>query len=482
MAEASPRPANPRVRFPLSLKFGAASAGVLGVTLLAVLGVSYRFLSRSVEISTGEELFHVAATAAPFVSGDDHAALNTVEDADSPAYLRVQQTLAKVQHENRLEEYDIFTVRRSAGGFELGVGLRERPMLGFGFTPAPELAPALHAALEEGIAGSTPVYHDQFGQFVSAVAPIRDSKGNVVAALEVDRDLELVNRARRVWLVRVASLGGLGLVMGMLLAWAVSRSVTGPVRELTLATAAVGEGRYDARVQATSSDEVGVLARAFNLMLTGLRERLEMLRFVPRHTREMISLAAQGDAARGEAFRTQRQERVVMFSDIRGFTTLSNSLAPETILQMLNIYLKAEAEIVERHGGIIDKFIGDAVMALFDRADAHDAAARAALEIQATLSRLNAQGAFDRPIQVGIGIAGGEIAFGAVGYEQRQELASIGPVVNLASRLTSLAGPGEIVVSETFSQRAGPGFTFEPRPPAKLKGFSEPQQHCFLRG
>jgi adenylate cyclase len=471
------------VRYPLSLKFGAASAGVFGVTLLAVLGVSYRFLWRSVELSAGAELFHVAATAAPFISGDEHAELRTIQDADTPAYQRVQRTLATVQSENHLEEYDIFTVRQNAnGGYELGVGLRERAMLGYGFTPAPELAPVLRAAMAHGVAGTTPVYRDQFGQFVSAVAPIRDSKGRVVAVLEVDRDLSLLSRERRVWLRRVVTLGAVGLVLGVLLAWAVARSVTWHLRELTLATAAVSEGKYDTQVHATSRDEVGVLARAFNLMLKGLRERLEMLRFVPRHAREVISLAAHGDAARGEAFRAQRHERVVMFSDIRGFTTLSNELSPETNLQMLNIYLRAEAEIVERHGGIIDKFIGDAVMAVFDRADRHQAAAQAALDIQSTLAQLNAQGAFERPIQVGIGIAGGDIVIGAVGYEQRVELASIGPVVNLASRLTGLAGPGEVVVSEMFCQRTGSIFTFEPRPPAKLKGFAEPQAHFILRG
>jgi len=163
----------------------------------------------------------------------------------------------------------------------------------------------------------------------------------------------------------------------------------------------------------------------------------------------------------------------VLFSDIRGFTGVSEQIAPDRIIEMLNIYLRQEAEIVERHGGSIDKFIGDAVMAVFEGEDRAARAADAAAEIQRSFGELNARKAFERPIEVGIGIAAGAVVLGAVGYEERMEFAAIGPVVNLASRLCSIAERGEVVASDAaFAALAGRR-EGERRDGVKLKGFAE---------
>jgi adenylate cyclase len=162
----------------------------------------------------------------------------------------------------------------------------------------------------------------------------------------------------------------------------------------------------------------------------------------------------------------------VLFSDIRGFTSMSDRLAPDRVITMLNIYLRKEAEIIERHSGSIDKFIGDAVMAVFEGPSGFLNAALAAVEIQQVIKQLNAGKAFEMPVEVGIGIAGGEVVMGSVGYEDRMEFAVIGRIVNLAARLTSVAARSEVVVSDAAWQTLSAHFNGEHLAGVRLKGFA----------
>ena len=271
------------------------------------------------------------------------------------------------------------------------------------------------------------------------------------------------------------AIGTTALAAALLLSLAMARSLTRAIDRLVRGIAEVQAGRTDVQVEVRSRDEIGYLTAAFNEMLRGLRERLALLRFVPRHTRQAVAESVSTSSAAGQAFSAQRRELAVFFSDIRGFTALADELPPDRIIAMLDRTLRTEAEILERHGGSIDKFIGDAVMALFEGPDRFSAAVAAACEIQRSLRALNQAQTFERPIEVGIGIAGGEVVMGSIGDEERAELAVIGRLVNLASRLTSSAGRGEILVSEAgFQQLNGP-FPGERIKGLKLKGFADAQ-------
>src|SRR5581483_4199547 len=252
--------------------------------------------------------------------------------------------------------------------------------------------------------------------YVSAFAPVRDG-GKIVGLLEVDygvdRFLAELNaqRQKRVW-IWPASLA-LALSLG------VAFSITGAVKRLVDGTAAVQSGHYDRPVEVATRDELHTLAESFNAMLGGLRERFAMLKFVPRHTRAVIADSIKGSLTGSGALGAVAQTRdvAILFSDIRGFTAISDKLGPARVIEMLNIYLRAEAEIIERNAGSIDKFIGDAVMAVFEGPERFVNAARAAIEIQEAMHRLNVSRAFEQPVEVGVGIAGGEVVMGSVGYE-----------------------------------------------------------------
>jgi adenylate cyclase len=166
----------------------------------------------------------------------------------------------------------------------------------------------------------------------------------------------------------------------------------------------------------------------------------------------------------------------VLFSDIRGFTSLSEAMSPDEIASLLTEYFTVMVEIVFEHGGTLDKFIGDALMALWGAPIAHeddpDRATRAAVAMQRALERLNEEWSRKgRPrLSVGIGISLGEVFAGNIGSDRRLEYTVIGDAVNTAARLCAEAGPGEILIAEPLFRELAtppPGENLEPLP---LKG------------
>ncbi|MBI3792903.1 MAG: FHA domain-containing protein [Gemmatimonadetes bacterium] len=170
----------------------------------------------------------------------------------------------------------------------------------------------------------------------------------------------------------------------------------------------------------------------------------------------------------------------VLFSDIRGFTAMSETMNPDDMAKLLSEYFTEMVECVFRHGGTLDKFIGDAVMAQWDapigEPDDPDRAMQAAVDMMAELDKLNAKWqAAKRPtLSIGIGLNCGEAFAGNIGSERRLEYTVIGDTVNTASRLCGAAGPREILLSEAFAKSLKSPPKLQSHPPMELKGKSQP--------
>jgi adenylate cyclase len=184
----------------------------------------------------------------------------------------------------------------------------------------------------------------------------------------------------------------------------------------------------------------------------------------------------------------ERRATTVLFSDIRGFTAMAESMGPDAIAQLLSEYFTEMVEVIFEHGGTLDKFIGDAIMALWGAPIAHaddpDRALRAAVAMQRAIARLNerwvSQG---RPeIGVGIGINHGDVFAGNIGSHRRLEYTVIGDAVNVAARLCAEAGPGEILVSESFLGVVRDQVSCEFLPEMALKGKAQVVQVYRVRG
>ncbi|MBI2896318.1 MAG: FHA domain-containing protein [Deltaproteobacteria bacterium] len=176
----------------------------------------------------------------------------------------------------------------------------------------------------------------------------------------------------------------------------------------------------------------------------------------------------------------QKMQATVLFADIRGFTSMSESRDAQDVVDMLNEYFELMVEIIFKHEGTLDKFIGDEIMVLYGAPLAHpDAALRAvrtAMEMQLALEEFNrttiAEG--NDPIRIGIGINFGEVVAGYMGSSRTMEYTAIGDTVNTASRLCSIARAGEVIVSEPTYLKVRDHFDAEILPPAKLKGKKDP--------
>lgn len=264
-------------------------------------------------------------------------------------------------------------------------------------------------------------------------------------------------------------LGVLAAGVGISASAVLARKVTAPVVKLVEGTRQVAAGNFACTMDIVTGDEIGDLAESFNLMLRGLRERDNMAKFVSQSTVEMIQASGHE-----KELRSQRVVRTIFFSDLRGFTALSERLDPEEVVAMLNRVLGLQAETIKRFQGDIDKYIGDSVVALFQGEDMVLNAIRSAVEIHKSLEAYNGKHPGEPPLHAGIGIVTGDVVLGPVGHADRLDYTAIGSNMNLCSRLCSAAGPFEILLSETAYQRVSGLVAARLMEPLRVKGFSEP--------
>lgn len=255
-----------------------------------------------------------------------------------------------------------------------------------------------------------------------------------------------------------------------------------PVNELVRNMRQTGEGRLDNYTIVRTNDEIGTMSEGYNLMTSRLREYIFKIskineaysRFVPRQFLDFLDKNDIVDIRLGDQV---QKEMTVMFSDIRGFTELSESMSPKENFDFINHYLGYMEPVISENNGFIDKFIGDSIMALFH--DKVDDAIDAAIQMRATLQRFNE----DRTdqgmptIDSGIGIHTGNLMLGVVGGEGRMDGTVISDAVNLASRLeglTKIYRTSIIISEDTLIKLENPSrYNFRFLDIARVKGKKE---------
>ncbi len=321
------------------------------------------------------------------------------------------------------------------------------------------------------------------GREILGYAPV-SANGWTLAVYEPESRLEEPLR-------RVTHRAGVNaLLVGLavtLIALVVARTIVRPMRRLTEAAQAIRRGDFRAvgaevdHGEAGPVDEIGMLGESFHRMARGLaereRERDIFGRMVSPEVREKL-LAGNLELG-GETRRA-----VVLFSDIRGFSTLSEKMDPQAVVALLNEYLTAMAAATTAWNGYINNFIGDAIVVVFGapvpQVDADGRAVHAAFAMRKALARLNETRAArgDAPIETGIGIAAGDMVAGQIGSPERMLYTVIGDAVNVAARLEALTKeyPGKhVLVTRAVADALATGSAHaESLGPILLKGRSEP--------
>lgn len=272
-------------------------------------------------------------------------------------------------------------------------------------------------AVGEGVAGD-PVFD------ATSVVRLRDGTraGSLRVGIRYERTETIFRRAARTALVVVAAALGLGLI----LARGLARRVSAPVAALGAKMARVAEGALDPHEPDGGPREVRELAEAYNGMVTGLRQKLALERYVPAGALDSI----YARASEGGIVEPRREEAVILFADLRGFTTLSEKSTPAEVLALLNEYADAMSAVVVASGGDVNELLGDAVLAVFGGQGAAERAVACASAMQARLKTISRG-----ELRMGIGLHLGEIVLGTIGTGERLKFAVVGDAVNVAARI-----------------------------------------------
>jgi len=278
------------------------------------------------------------------------------------------------------------------------------------------------------------------------------------------------------------SLLGIVLSFAILGVYFFSQSLSNPLKELTLATMQIKAGNYDITIRPRTKDEVGILTQNFSSMVPSLmaRERLfqRMESFVNKQVAQMIDNDTLPEHA-------ETKEVTVFFSDVRNFTSMSEAMGdPQLVINNLSEYFRAMVPCIEQTRGTVDKFIGDAVMAvwgsMYNLENPAENAINASLMMRAVLRKFNVdRGSVEKPIfRIGCGLSSGPATVGIMGdTSSKMEWAHMGDTVNLASRIEALNKPlgTDIIISQSTANRVEGIFSLVPLQKIKVKGKSEPQ-------
>jgi adenylate cyclase len=473
----------------LAVRLAVAFAALTFLSV-AIVGVLVRERQkRELEDAVGTQLLNIARVAVLLVDPAQHAELERARGADSAAYRRLRASLAAVQREVLLTTPIRTLVDYDASGRRARVVVTsdeaERP--GAWYSLAPELIDPISWSLEDGVARYTGAYRNAKGTWISAVAPIVDAQGRAVALLSVDYQVDVFLDRLRELDTTVLQGSAAGALCALLLGLLFARRLTRPISALTGAVARVADGDLSQSLPVRSRDEVGVLTRAFNEMVEGLRQRDFIRNAFGRYVSPEVAKTLL-ESPDGLRLGGHKREITVLMSDLRGYTRFAERGDPAGVMEVLNDYLGHMAEIVIAHGGTINEFIGDAIFAVFgapvEHADHAERAAATALAMQRANAELNrANAARGRPsFEMGIGLHTGEAVVGNIGSEQRTKYAVVGAAVNLAARVEGCTVGGQILMTAATFERLADLAEVAPPVSVELKGLAAPVSLYELRG
>lgn len=294
------------------------------------------------------------------------------------------------------------------------------------------------------------------GGVVSFLAPVSFQNvvaGHALVSLSIGTIQSSFEATARVLVIAAVLMMLLSIAIA---AW-MSRRIARPVEDLVEATDRMGSGDYDINLDTSRRDELGELAAAFNRMARSLREKHQMEGVLSRFVADDVAKTMLSDLDK-VTIGCERVDASVLFVDIVGFTELAESTCADELVNLLNEYFAYFTTCSRLFFGTVDKFIGDCAMIIFgapkpdvDHRFNAIACASVMLRLLEEVNRIRRERG-EREVQVRIGVNSGEMMAGIVGGSQRMEYTVVGDTVNVASRLSRLAEPGDMVVGEAVSQ------------------------------
>ncbi len=277
----------------------------------------------------------------------------------------------------------------------------------------------------------------------------------------------------------IGFLVSLSVALAIVLSLFLARSVSDPLQKTSSSMKKIGQGDLNVRVKVVSNDEIGVVGEGFNNMVEGLRERDYIRETFGRYlSDEVVTEILQ--SPEGVKLGGELRNITILVSDLRGFTTLAESLEPRKVIEILNRYFERMTDVIFHHGGTIDEFTGDGILVFFGApktiTDHALVSVICALEMQEALKKLNMENSLVNlpELRMGIGINSGEVVVGNLGSEKRKKYGAVGSPINMAFRVESFAGADEILLAPSVYDQRLDCLELGQIIEAKLKGFDKP--------
>jgi len=446
------------LRFPIRVKL-ALLITLLILLTMALTSVSLLYHERNTlteEVQKrGAAMLHVLAenSKEPLLSDDDlllHKFVSEVKKSEAVVYAMI------CDEQGRVRAHSDFSRVGQAFPGTSGVKIQQRGLL------------VISQIKDEG-------------EFVLDFAEPITYRGMEIGTARLGISTQLISETVMKAVGRILLITFLSLLSGIIGSVLLATYLSYPIQRLMEGVRAIGSGNLHYQVKVTTSDELGELTRSFNMMTESLRKKklIEEAfgRYVTKQVADEILQHPERISLVGK-----RQEVSVLFADIRGFTSLAERLEPEEVVRTLNDYLTLMTKVVFKRDGTLDKFMGDAIMAVFGAPiffpDHPLRAILAALDIRREIGALNlkreARGL--EKVEIGIGINAGEVVTGNIGFEERMEYTVIGDNVNIAARLEGLAAEGQILISQSIYEEVANVVMVKPLDPIRLKGREKPLQ------
>lgn len=421
----------------------------------------------------GKRALAIAASAATAIDAEKLKTIKLREDEKRPEYQQLLDILRKIRDSNRSSGTEVaflYTIHPSPQNKSiLMYGLDPEEAFEKKSYPGDVVQGMSHADLPKYKPHVHPTYRtDSWGTWLIGRYPVLDSEGNFVAYICADIKKADVQALQNIYsdenLLEMLVQCLLGLSAALLISTRISKTLG----KLKNGIDEIHAGNFNITVPVQTKDEFGDIARSLEEMAAALSERdfvkSAFARYVSQQVADSILIDGINPEIHGE-----RRKITVLFCDVRGFTTISEKLTPEEVVQVLNIYLEKMVDIIFRHGGTLDKFLGDGLMAIFgaplEDNYQEENALKAAIEIRIELVKLNeiVQARHGLELAIGIGINSGVAIVGNIGSSQRMEYTAIGDTVNLAARLEAKTKEvhSNILVSEYTYNAVRGAFNFE---------------------
>ena len=290
---------------------------------------------------------------------------------------------------------------------------------------------------------------------ISYISPIMFHEVTVGYVL-VTFDHSVMSLAKRETVETVISTILLMLLLAIAISFYLGRRLTRPIQQLVEASNAFANGEYDYHIAGERNDELGVLMQSMNFMGEGLLRKEQVEQVFSRYVSPQVANRAIADLERMEELELggQHVNASVLFADIVGFTSMSESMSPQEISSLLNQYFSNIARAVQFCRGHIDKYMGDCAMIVFGVPEEYEDHSFYALSCSWMILELVRQMNLQRkkngltPVEFRIGVNSGTMLAGNMGSTERMEYTVVGDAVNLASRLSHAGEPGQIIVTE----------------------------------